>query len=209
MNVIPPSINGVDPTQSSVPYGFPSNTFMIISTPTNAYGNREQYTNIPAPHDGPGPWDSLGPGKQAVVILVILMGTLAVVLLSSWFCCGCCGLRRRRRKRIEAQQQSGVDNTRSIPLHTIANRIPGVAPRGDVPPPQYEEVVPPQHTTVAGGIGHVREEDSAIVADGKTPLSEIPFEDVVLDRSVGEGSSRTFENRHYGLGGDTTGHTNS
>jgi hypothetical protein len=48
-----------------------------------------------------------------------------------------------------------------------------------------------------------------IVADGKTPLSEMTFEDVVLDRSNGEGSSRTFEQQHFGLGGDTRGHTNS
>jgi hypothetical protein len=44
-------------------------------------------------------------------------------------------------------------------------------------------------------------------------LSEIPFEDVVLDRSVGSGSgspssAREFA-RHHELGGDTTGHTNS
>jgi hypothetical protein len=44
-------------------------------------------------------------------------------------------------------------------------------------------------------------------------LSEIPFEDVVLDRPGGSGSgspssAREFA-RHHELGGDTRGHTNS
>ncbi len=92
--------------------------------------------------------------------------------------------------------------------------MPGFGPGPEAPPPRYEEVVPSQHQTIAGGIAHVRDDDErnvadGIVADGKTPLSEIAFEDVVLDRSNGEGSSRTFEAQHFGLGGDTRGHTNS
>jgi hypothetical protein len=89
---------------------------------------------------------------------------------------------------------------------------------GDLPPPQYAEVVPPQHQTIAGGITHVREEEEGVISDGKTPLSEIPFEDVVLDQPVSAGSgsgsgspssAREFAMRHHGLGGDTRGHTNS
>lgn len=80
----------------------------------------------------------------------------------------------------------------------------------DAPPPLYEEAVPPEHQYVAGGATYVREDDEqGIISDGKTPLSEIPFEDVVLDHSPSEGSARSFGERHHGLGGDTTGHVNS
>lgn len=78
-----------------------------------------------------------------------------------------------------------------------------------IAPPLYAEVAPPQHTTISGGITHVREEEEGIISDGKTPLSEIPFEDVILDHSPSEGSARNFGDRHLRLGGDTTGHTNS
>ena len=83
----------------------------------------------------------------------------------------------------------------------------------------YAEVAPPEHQTVAGGIRDANEvqrveDESAVVSDGKTPLSEIPFEDVVLERHASESessgsSSRGFEQRHHGIGGDTTGHTNT
>lgn len=83
----------------------------------------------------------------------------------------------------------------------------------------YAEVAPPEHQTVAGGMRDANEvqrieEESAVVSDGKTPLSEIPFEDVVLERHVSESessgsSSRGFEARHHGMGGDTRGHTNT
>ena len=106
-------------------------------------------------------------------------------------------------------------------------------------PPRYEEQVPPAHQRLAGGMvrrgggggGHhhhnqispMQEEEDGMgmVADGKTPLSEIPFEDVVLTptRSQASGSAspsgseggRDFGNRHaMGNGrGDTTGHTNA
>jgi hypothetical protein len=76
--------------------------------------------------------------------------------------------------------------------------------------------VPPQHQTVEGGITHVRDEEEGVISDGKTPLSEIPFEDVRLEEvesSSGSGSSSsanaTFGERHHAMGGDTRGHTNS
>jgi hypothetical protein len=81
---------------------------------------------------------------------------------------------------------------------------------GDAPPPQYQEAVPPRHQTIAGGITHVREEEEGVISDGKTPLSEIPFEDVVLSSASSESSSaRDFGQRHHGGGGNTYGHTNS
>ena len=83
----------------------------------------------------------------------------------------------------------------------------------------YAEVAPPEHQTVAGGMRDANElrrieEEAAVVSDGKTPLSEIPFEDVVLERQVSESessgsSNRGFETRHHGMGGDTRGHTNT
>jgi len=102
-------------------------------------------------------------------------------------------------------------------MHTMQNRGVREAtatgrPDGDAPP-SYEEVVPPQHRRLAGGIPNTNttsEEDDAVVSDGKTPLSEIPFEDVVLDHVSSHGSgSRTFDQMHHGAGGDTRGHTNS
>ncbi len=168
-------------------------------------------------------WDNLGHGKQALVAIVILLGVVAIVSLSAWYCCGCCGLRARRQKRLEARQREFSPANGAIPLGNVPPRmsagtraiaaLPRFGPRPDAPPPRYEEVVPPQHQTLAGGVTHVRAEEEnvadGIVADGKTPMSEIAFEDVVLDRSNGEGSSRTFEAQHFGLGGDTRGHTNS
>jgi hypothetical protein len=85
-----------------------------------------------------------------------------------------------------------------------------VPPMTEAPPPTYAEITPPQHTFIEGGITHVRDEEEGIISDGKTPLSEIPFEDVVLDYTPSSSSSaRNFENSHLRLGGDTTGHTNS
>jgi hypothetical protein len=114
-------------------------------------------------------------------------------------------------------------NRGDLPLSTMPGaerrgRQDDRAVDGDPPPPQYEETAPHQHQTIAGGITHVREEEEGVISDGKTPLSEIPFEDVVLDHPVSAGSAsgsgspssaREFAMRHHGLGGDTRGHTNS
>jgi hypothetical protein len=149
-------------------------------------------------------WNNMAQGAKGGVIFVIVIGVMLIIA----FCCGCCGLRARRRKRIEATENAN----RSVPLHTVHNQATDVnrgVPLGEVPPPRYEESVPLQHQRIEGGITHVREEEEGIISDGKTPLSEIPFEDVVLDYSPSEGSARGFGDRHHGLGGDTTGHTNS
>jgi hypothetical protein len=101
---------------------------------------------------------------------------------------------------------------------------------GSDAPPTYEECVPPTHQRLAGGMVQrggpiqfvpmqVEEEDGAgMVADGKMPISEMPLEDVVVNRrqdEVGESSAsnfqeggRDFHDRHRLGGGDTTGHSN-
>jgi hypothetical protein len=94
-------------------------------------------------------------------------------------------------------------------LHTSPNkpRREGVE-KGETSPLRYEKVLLPQHDTVVGGITHNREEE-AIVADGKTPLSEIPFEDVVLDHKPSGSSFRASKERYNGNGRDMEGYTNS
>ncbi|KAH7407617.1 hypothetical protein BKA64DRAFT_706026 [Cadophora sp. MPI-SDFR-AT-0126] len=153
-------------------------------------------------------FERLESGTKAAVGVAITVGVIIIVALSVWYCCGCCGLRARRRKRREGMRAPDINSQRPVPLNAMAS---GQAPppAGDAPP-QYEEAVPPQHQHIAGGARHMRqEEDDAVISDGKTPLSEIPFEDVVLDHSPSEGSSRSFSERHHGLGGDTRGHTNT
>ncbi len=140
----------------------------------------------------------------------ITAGAIIIIVLSIWYCCGCCGLRDRRRRRSEGLRAPPINQQRPMPLRTMhTGDNAGADAAGDPPPPLYEEAVPPQHRHIAGGATHVREEEEGVISDGKTPLSEIPFEDVVLDHSPSEGSSRSFRDRHHGLGGDTTGHTNS
>lgn len=169
-------------------------------------------------------WEKLAAGAKVGIIVAIVIGVLIIVLLSVWFCCGCCGLRRKNAKRNEALHPRPDTDTvplqnRQPPVTTMntlnrmastVNRMASTRTRNSgIAPPLYEEVAPPQHITIAGGITHVREEEEGIISDGKTPLSEIPFEDVVLDHSPSEGSARNFGDRHLRLGGDTTGHTNS
>jgi len=102
-------------------------------------------------------------------------------------------------------------------MHTIQDgrveEAVATGSHGGDAPPSYEEVVAPQHRRLAGGIPNINttsEDDDAVVSDGKTPLSEIPFEDVMLDHVSSQSSgSRTFEQMHHGAGGDTRGHTNT
>lgn len=207
------------------------------STFSTSTGNRNQATeSLPttsgyytAPTNRPfigqhnnNVWGDLASGAK-VAIVIVVVGVILIVLASIWCCCGCCiGGRRGGRKR---HTPPGQENRGDLPLSTISgaetrgrqdNR--GLPVDGDLPPPQYEETVPHQHQTIAGGITHVREEEEGVISDGKTPLSEIPFEDVVLDHPVSAGSgsgsgspssAREFATRHHGLGGDTRGHTNS
>lgn len=116
------------------------------------------------------------------------------------------------------------------PSNSNVHRHVSLRGGGSDAPPSYEEVVPPSHQRLAGGMvqrGHngisvaspVDEEDGAgMVADGKMPLSEMPFEDVVVERQRNdsgvssaanfEEGGRNFHDRHAMQGGDTTGHSN-
>jgi hypothetical protein len=199
-----------------------------FGTSSSSALDREQAT--PTSSSGPSPtgyggennnvWEELPSGARIGIVLVVVFGLLCVVLFSAWFCCGCCGGRccGKRKRRATNQENRG-----DLPLSPMGGaerrgRQDDRGVDGDLPPPQYAEVVPPQHQTIAGGITHVREEEEGVISDGKTPLSEIPFEDVVLDQPVSAGSgsgsgspssAREFAMRHHGLGGDTRGHTNS
>jgi len=174
--------------------------------------------------DDDGPGDGMAHGAKAVVVIVTLLGVAAIVLASIWFCCG--GKARWARRKAARQQGAAV-----LPLHTISGQTqeqsrelpqsaaePVVHPAGDLPPPSYEEVVPARHQRLAGGLptrNEEEEEGDGLVVDGKTPLSEIPFEDVVLDHSPSGSSSsassanQSFSARHHNQHGDTNGHTNS
>lgn len=137
---------------------------------------------------------------------------LAIAIIIIWFFC--CGGREKQRQQRLARQgatQPALQN-REVPLQTysapvIANRT-GPLP-GDVPPPTYTETLPPRHQRIAGGITNVRDEEEGVIADGKTPLSEIPFEDVVVSSSSSHSSARDFGRNHQYGGGNTLGHTNS
>jgi hypothetical protein len=168
-------------------------------------------------------WEALAGGARVGVVCVVVFGLLCIVLFSAWFCCGCCHGRRCGRKRIRPATQ---ENRGDLPLSTIGGAERRTRPDegrvdADPPPPQYAEAVPPQHQTIEGGITHVREEreeEEGIISDGKTPLSEIPFEDIALGHPVSAGSgsgsgspssAREFALRHHAQEGDTRGHTNS
>jgi hypothetical protein len=219
------------PFPTPTPYAWNPTTFATSSSTlrkdqesaTATYSNAgSDQTNIPSGLFGENKnfWEELASGAKIGIVIVVVFGILCVVLFSMWFCCGCCGGRccGKRKRRPPIQETRG-----DVPLSPIrgAERRGRQDERGfdgDLPPPQYAEAVPPQHQTIAGGITHVREEEEGIISDGKTPLSEIPFEDVVLDHPVSAGSgsgsgspssAREFAMRHHAMGGDTRGHTSS
>jgi hypothetical protein len=164
--------------------------------------------------------DNLQMGAKAAVVIGLIFGIIFIVAFSMWFCCGCCGIRDKRgglapdgaqRTSSDAMPSGATGNI--LPLHNIQSRSPSNAypPPVDPSPPSYEETVSPRNQAPPGGMqfGH-RIDDDGIIPNGKTPLSEIGFEDVVLDRPhTGESSSQTFEQRHHGSGGNTRGHTNT
>ena len=128
------------------------------------------------------------------VVMSVIVGMSVLIALAVWYCCG--GRARWNRRH----QQP---NATSLPLYTVDNTAPEVRALGDALP-IYAEVPPPEHQTVAGGTRdaneqrRVEEEEAAVVSDGKTPLSEIPFEDVVLgmhgsDNQSSSGESSQFE----------------
>lgn len=174
----------------------------------------------PSDDNGDGPFDGMGRGVKEGVIVLILMGVAAIVFASVWFCCG--GKKRWAKRKAARREATG------LPLHSITSQSqeqsreppqpvtqPVAQPVEDLPPPSYEEVVPAQHQRLAGGLPLRDEEEDGMVVDGKTPLSEIPFEDVVLDHSpTGSSSSassanQAFSARHHNQYGDTRGHSNS
>ncbi|KAF4625279.1 hypothetical protein G7Y89_g12889 [Cudoniella acicularis] len=162
--------------------------------------------------DTRGFWERLEGGGKIGIALTIVIVILAIIIGSAWYCCNCCGYRTKRRRRNLPPQ--GFAREGILPLHTIpsANTIPNprsiaVPPTmsADVPPPSYEEAVPRQHQRILNN----RDEEDGVIADGKTPLSEIPFEDVVLEHASSNSSgSRNFHQTHHGWG-NTQGHTNS
>lgn len=204
-------------------------TLQLPAPTTQDWHHKAKETDTASPTYGPPPssativpgasasaesqmlWDRVTHGARIAIVLAAILGIILVIVFSMWFCCNCCGRRKKRRSQDRAVE-NGV-----LPMHTIQNRGVEEAaatgrPAGDAPP-SYEEVVPPQHQRLAGGIPNINttsEEDDAVVSDGKTPLSEIPFEDVVLDNVSSQSSgSRMFDQVHHGAGGDTRGHTNT
>jgi hypothetical protein len=160
-------------------------------------------------------WGDMAGGDHIALIVSIIIGVVLIVIFSFWFCCG---------GRAWWSRRHDETNSNSLPLYTIRGRntqagVHREAGGGGDAPPIYAEVAPPEHQTVAGGMRDANEvqrleEEAAVVSDGKTPLSEIAFEDVVLERHVSESessgsSSRGFDLRHHAMGGDTTGRTNT
>jgi hypothetical protein len=210
------SLLGVlSPSQSSTDRTVLSSTSATSATSTPiVFNGTASYTS--------GVWGRMAQGAHVGVIVSIVFGVLLIILFSIWFCCGGRALWSSHQHRHEQSTEAG-----ELPLYTVRggrNTQPGVhrpEQGGGDAPPIYAEVPPPEHQTVAGGIrgeSEVQrlEDEAAVVSDGKTPLSEIPFEDVVLERhpSASESSgsasaSRMFHQTHHGIGGDTTGHTNT
>ncbi|KAH6674232.1 hypothetical protein B0J14DRAFT_562362 [Halenospora varia] len=219
-------------TASSVTRTSDDSTFTGTPSPTS---NPVNIVTTPSPSPSPTPtnglhfddpdaqafWDNLEPGHRIALVIGVVVGVLIIIFLSAWYCCNCCGARARRgRQRIPdgpPRQGQGL-----LPLHTIHNRGPmnpsPVTPHpqpamrpmltGDVPPPSYDEAVP-HNQRLQRGLSIRTTADDGVIADGKTPLSEIVFEDVEINHTNSASSaSRTFQQEHHGWG-DTRGHTNS
>lgn len=201
-----------------------STTPALIMDPTGSATTNPDNTTPPptaflsGDNNNDNAWQRMGQGVKGGIIVAMIIGIVAIICVSIWYCCG--GKNKWRRKHQASGHAGGV-----LPLHVRRNRSvrngnggqqegqasPPTQLGGDAPPPRYEEVVPPQHHTLAGGMAHVRqEEEDGVVADGKMPLSEIPFEDVVLDHTTSESaSSQSFASMHHNGMGDTRGHTNT
>lgn len=159
----------------------------------------------------PNPWNHMGVTTHHAIIASGIIGLVVAVGLLFWFLC----YRRRRAQAPPSGSPPGM-----LPLYNL-HAHPGQAtgtgrrvPGADAPP-SYEEVVPP-HLRVATGpprVFHAAEGDDGVVADGKMPLSEIPFEDIVLEPSSSSSSAssanQNFESVHHNGIGDTRGHTNT
>jgi hypothetical protein len=160
------------------------------------------------------------------VIISIILAILVIALLSFYFCCG--GRAWWSHHHSTAAPPSAINpDLDALPLYhfpgtqTLSRRSADEGRGMSDAPPLYAEVAPPEHQTLARGTRRSEEEqrqEAAVVSDGKTPLSEIQFEDVdvhlVLERARSEASgsgnsSRDFEATHHGMGGDTWGHVNT
>lgn len=202
---------------AAYPFPTPVSDFITVPvyspdySPTRIYRTKETATPPSlTPDDQQGLWNRLSPGIQAVIGVIATVCVLIIVLFSVWFCCGCCGLRNKRRGMAPNTTRGVAPNPRPelhgnvMPLNTINNRGPqsgfNEMPAVEASPPAYEESVPPRHQRIAGGISTTSEEDEGVISDGKTPLSEIPFEDVRLDQvRSGSSSSQNFEQRPHEL----------
>ncbi|KAG9237574.1 hypothetical protein BJ875DRAFT_142518 [Amylocarpus encephaloides] len=201
---------------------FPTSIRDIISiiVPDRAQVTPPPYTPEP---DDKSTWEEMSGGLKAIVAISILIGVVMIIVFSAWFCCGCCGIRNKRRGMAPKNSRRGLGSNQShqtpapthgggLPLQNIQQpalqrqHTPQMIPTGDVPPPSYEQSLPSRHSPFA--IVNPRDEEDGVISDGKTPLSEIPFEDVNLEHSrTGTSSSQTFEQRHHGFGDTTGGHT--
>lgn len=194
-----------DPTTTTGTQGQVSST--AVNMPDNY--------NYPPNDNSPHAWYGITVGHKIAIIVGTLVFIAVLFFGLWWWCFG--GREKQRQRRMNSQglplQNQLPPLPPPVPLDTLSSahssqRHGLVA--GEMPPPQYEEAVPPRHQTIAGGITHVRQEEEGIISDGKTPLSEIPFEDVVITSTRSESSSsRNFEQAHRVGGGNTSGHTNS
>ncbi|KAH8820875.1 hypothetical protein F5884DRAFT_745214 [Xylogone sp. PMI_703] len=204
------------------------------STTTSSSGS-----SLPAGSGGQGSvWERISTGAKVAIIIAIILGVIVIVIFSLLFCCGCCcwksPLSSVGRRNIAEETGRAVPLENVAPDTTHAGITPVEAPaqrrlslrrRPRDAPPSYEEAVPASHQQLAIGepISPVPEEDASnIVVDGKTPLSEIPFEDVDVNALGGPSSSasassaavsasevRLFHDAHHNQAGDTTGHTSA
>ncbi|RDW92182.1 hypothetical protein BP5796_01576 [Coleophoma crateriformis] len=115
---------------------------------------------------------------------------------------------------------SPASTTISMAAHSVA-RPPSLDP--NAPPPSYDAIrhdaiVPAHAHHRIGGQGQGEDDEFNVVADGKMPLSEIPFEDVDIEALYrfesnsaisSINASRDFAQNHRRGGGNTIGHTNS
>lgn len=121
----------------------------------------------------------MGHGAQSGIIVAIVIAIVAIIILSFWIFYG----RKTRRKKISNREIEVLPLQATHRSHSNYNRpttehMPVTG--GDAPPPRYDQMVPPQHQRLAGGMSPFGEEEAGIVANGKTPLSEISFENVVF-----------------------------
>lgn len=134
--------------------------------------------------------------KTVAVIIPVVV--IAFAILLTWCCC--CRQRRATRARsLSVPQQTPPYPAQ--PYHVDALQIPlATVPATHLAndgPPQYMETLPSRHTTIARGPARDEEEAIGVVADGKTPLSEV-WEDVVLVESSASSSTRGIDGNGSG-----------